>query len=108
MAPLQVGVMTQPYSRLKASLTLPLWPQLGIMFEQMRRVWWFTATALLSPFCRTYFGSFWLGLNLSVGVLSASAPSSKCKIFDPVVLSRPGLGGLEHYRRCNFFGAKPV
>ncbi len=40
---------------------------------QMRRVWWFTATARTKArFVRTFFGSFWLGLSnlFSIGALA--------------------------------------
>ena len=52
---------------------------------QMRRVWWFTATARTrARFVRTYFGSFWLGLSnlFRLGCcLPCTAPFLKCKIF---------------------------
>ena len=45
------------------------------MFDawQMRRAWWFTATARTKArFARTFLGSFWLGLSnlLSIGALA--------------------------------------
>lgn len=65
--------MTQVYSRPKGIARASVHATVKEAW-QMRRVWWFTATARTrARFVRTYFGSFWLGLSnlFSVGVLSA-------------------------------------